>query len=90
MYMSFSRFGLSKEECARYISTLKLDGTPLGDKCMASHVTSCDSKMKYRSIDGSCNNIDNPSWGSAMTAYTRILFPQYFDGKDPFYNLMCS
>nr|XP_050849210.1 peroxidase-like isoform X3 [Vespula vulgaris] len=74
------RFGLSKEECARYISTLKLEGTPLGDKCMASHVASCDSKMKYRTIDGSCNNIDNPSWGRAMTAYTRILFPQYFDG----------
>ncbi|XP_047347771.1 peroxidase-like isoform X2 [Vespa velutina] len=80
IHQNCRRFGLSKEECARYISTLKLEGTPLGDKCMASHVSSCDSKMKYRSIDGSCNNIDNPSWGSAMTAYTRILFPQYFDG----------
>ncbi|XP_043667765.1 peroxidase-like isoform X2 [Vespula pensylvanica] len=80
IHQNCRRFGLSKEECARYISTLKLEGTPLGDKCMASHVASCNSKMKYRTIDGSCNNIDNPSWGRAMTAYTRILFPQYFDG----------
>ncbi|XP_014616357.1 PREDICTED: peroxidase-like isoform X1 [Polistes canadensis] len=80
IHESCRRFGLSKEECAHFISTLKLDGTPLGDRCMASQITSCDTKMKYRTIDGRCNNIKNPSWGSAMTAYTRILFPQYFDG----------
>ncbi|KAK2585039.1 hypothetical protein KPH14_008560 [Odynerus spinipes] len=80
LHQNCRRFGLSKEECARYITTLKLEGTPLGDTCIASHLAACDPKMKYRSIDGSCNNIDNPSWGRSMTAYTRILFPEYLDG----------
>lgn len=80
LHQNCRRFGLSSDDCARYITTLKLEGTPLGDTCMASHVANCNLRAKYRSIDGSCNNIDNPSWGKAMTAYTRILFPQYFDG----------
>ncbi|XP_071554291.1 salivary peroxidase/catechol oxidase isoform X4 [Temnothorax nylanderi] len=74
------RFGLDKNDCARYISTLGLQGTPLGESCAAVHSVECDETSKYRSIDGTCNNIDNPSWGSAMTAYTRVLFSQYFDG----------
>lgn len=74
------RFGLDKNDCARYISTFKLYGTPLAGACTALQHADCDPRSKYRSIDGSCNNVENPRWGSAMTAYTRILFPQYFDG----------
>ena len=36
---------------------------------------------KYRSIDGSCNNLLNPSWGQASTAQERILPPDYEDGR---------
>ncbi|XP_011161794.1 peroxidase isoform X1 [Solenopsis invicta] len=74
------RFGLDKNDCARYISTLGLQSTPLGESCAAVHNVECDLTSKYRSIEGTCNNIENPSWGSAMTAYTRVLFSQYFDG----------
>ncbi|XP_015434443.1 PREDICTED: peroxidase-like [Dufourea novaeangliae] len=80
LHQSCRRFGLQKDDCARFISTLSLQGTPLGSACSTSQVTICNARAKYRSIDGSCNNVDNPTWGSAMTAYTRILFPQYFDG----------
>ncbi|XP_076230763.1 peroxidase isoform X2 [Calliopsis andreniformis] len=80
LHQSCRRFGLEKDDCARYISTLPLQGTPLSSACSSSQSTICNPRAKYRSIDGSCNNIENPSWGSAMTAYTRILFPQYFDG----------
>ncbi|XP_017790614.1 PREDICTED: peroxidase-like isoform X1 [Habropoda laboriosa] len=80
LHQSCRRFGLEKGDCARYISTLSLQGTPLSSACSNSRQTICNSRAKYRSIDGSCNNVANPSWGSAMTAYTRILFPQYFDG----------
>ncbi|TGZ52073.1 Peroxidase [Temnothorax longispinosus] len=80
MQQNCRRFGLDKNDCARYISTLGLQGTPLGESCAAVHSVECDETSKYRSIDGTCNNIDNPSWGSAMTAYTRVLFSQYFDG----------
>ncbi|XP_011872587.1 PREDICTED: peroxidase-like isoform X1 [Vollenhovia emeryi] len=74
------RFGLDKNDCARYVSTLGLRGTPLGESCAAVHNVECDERSRYRSIDGTCNNVENPSWGSAMTAYTRVLFSQYFDG----------
>lgn len=80
-YSSCRRFGLDKNDCARYISTLSLRNTQLGESCAAAHSVDCDETSKYRSIDGTCNNIENPSWGSAMTAYTRVLFSQYFDGK---------
>ncbi|XP_011256334.1 peroxidase isoform X2 [Camponotus floridanus] len=74
------RFGLDNNDCAHHISTLGLQGTPLGESCAAMHNMECNEKLKYRSIDGTCNNIENPSWGSAMTAYSRVLFSQYFDG----------
>ncbi|XP_053983298.1 peroxidase-like isoform X3 [Hylaeus volcanicus] len=80
LHQSCRRFGLDKDECARYISTLSLQGTPLGSACLTFQTAACNARAKYRTIDGSCNNIENPSWGSAMTAYNRILFPQYFDG----------
>ncbi|CAL7938603.1 unnamed protein product [Xylocopa violacea] len=80
LHQSCRRFGLDKDDCAHYISTLSLQGTPLNSACATSRSLMCNPKAKYRSIDGSCNNVENPSWGSAMTAYNRILFPQYFDG----------
>ncbi|KMQ90863.1 peroxidase-like isoform x5 protein [Lasius niger] len=79
MHQNCRRYGLDKNDCARYISTLGLHGTPLGASCTTMHNVECDEISKYRSIDGTCNNLDNPSWGSAMTAYTRVLFSQYFD-----------
>ncbi|KAM0726439.1 Peroxidase [Formica fusca] len=80
VHQNCRRFGLDKNDCARYISTLGLQGTPLGESCVTVYSVECDEMSKYRSIDGTCNNIENPTWGSAMTAYTRVLFSQYFDG----------
>ncbi|KAL1132705.1 hypothetical protein AAG570_010657, partial [Ranatra chinensis] len=35
---------------------------------------------KYRSIDGSCNNLRNPGLGSANTNYKRLIPQRYSDG----------
>ncbi|XP_066592704.1 peroxidasin isoform X2 [Prorops nasuta] len=35
---------------------------------------------KYRSIDGSCNNALNPTWGASYTGFRRILKPIYENG----------
>ena len=35
---------------------------------------------KYRSIDGTCNNWDHPTWGSVDAPFVRLLDPLYEDG----------
>ncbi|XP_063992692.1 peroxidase-like isoform X2 [Diachasmimorpha longicaudata] len=37
-------------------------------------------RSSYRTIDGSCNNLDNPTWGMAQTRYARLLPTIYSDG----------
>ena len=32
---------------------------------------------KYRAIDGSCNNFQNPLWGSSLTSFKRLLPAKY-------------
>ena len=61
-----------------------MEGTPLSAACSSGQEITCDPEAKYRSLDGTCNNLQNPKWGSALTAYTRLLFPQYVDGKRVF------
>lgn len=36
--------------------------------------------LQYRSIDGKCNNFNNPGWGAALSTFRRLLPPQYENG----------
>jgi len=77
-YFSFY-FG-SHEQCAKDISKVKLDNTSLGQKCLSMYYnkTACiGMNLKYRSLDGSCNNLKRSSSGKATTPYKRLLFPAY-------------
>jgi hypothetical protein len=40
----------------------------------------CDPTAKYRTIDGSCNNLQNPLWGRSNRPHRRFLKAQYMDG----------
>ncbi len=48
----------------------------------ASNAIVCDPKNKYRSFDGTCNNLNNGLFGSVNTPYQRFLQPEYADGTD--------
>lgn len=50
----------------------------LADQCFPKPV--CDSTVKYRTINGSCNNLLFPIWGQSNSANTRIIQADYSDG----------
>lgn len=35
---------------------------------------------KYRTIDGTCNNLQHPMWGASLIGFRRILKPIYENG----------
>jgi len=39
----------------------------------------CNPHERFRSINGTCNNLKNPTWGAALTAFERIEGPDYAD-----------
>lgn len=86
--------GISKIQCAKDLAKVKLDQTSLGQMCLSKYFneTACDGKnLKYRSADGSCNNLKHSFWGKANTAYKRLLFPVYKDGNiSKFYSVLTS
>ncbi|VVC27283.1 Haem peroxidase,Haem peroxidase, animal type [Cinara cedri] len=44
----------------------------------------CDPNVKYRSINGSCNNLYVPTRGAAKTSFLRLLDANYNDGHYDF------
>lgn len=32
--------------------------------------------LKYRTVDGTCNNLQHPMWGASLTGFRRVLKPQ--------------
>ena len=59
--LSINRLKLKDNECAEQISSYSLRYTSLSDKCQKE--PDCDQNAKYRTIDGSCNNLKYPLWG---------------------------
>ncbi|XP_020300497.1 peroxidase-like [Pseudomyrmex gracilis] len=55
------------------------DGIHQQIKCGDSFPRFCQHS-RYRSYDGSCNNLQNPTWGLANTRYGRLVHPRYSDG----------
>jgi len=37
----------------------------------------CDVDERYRSFDGTCNNLQNPNFGAAFTPFLRFMDPEY-------------
>lgn len=60
------------------IGLLDPEGIDLADQCFPKPI--CDPHAKYRTINGSCNNLIFPIWGVSHTASTRIIQADYSDG----------
>lgn len=43
-------------------------------------IVSCDYSDKYRTSNGTCNNPNNPIWGSSNTPFIRLVDAHYSDG----------
>ncbi len=50
----------------------------LDPKCPPDPV--CDPLAKFRTFEGTCNNLKTPKWGSAGTPLQRVLPNAYADG----------
>ena len=60
--------------------------TIIEDSCDQEATVTCDSSYKYRSIEGTCNNIKQTGFeGSAGMAFTR--YGVVADNMDPIYNM---
>ena len=42
----------------------------------------CNFESRYRTYDGSCNNVRFPKFGQQRRVYSRILVNDYDDGED--------
>ncbi|XP_064107277.1 peroxidase-like [Macrobrachium nipponense] len=50
------------------------------DQKVGSEVSACDPHSRYRTMDGSCNNLKDPLKGAAFRRFNRILWPDYYKG----------
>ncbi|KFM65699.1 Chorion peroxidase, partial [Stegodyphus mimosarum] len=48
--------------------------------CESQFNFTCRRNDRYRTYDGSCNNLRHPSWGMAASCFERLVDPDYSDG----------
>ncbi|XP_014241240.1 peroxidase-like [Cimex lectularius] len=72
-----NEFHLSPDQGTFALPSFSLLSTVLADTC--PRFSNCIA-TKYRTMDGTCNNLARPDWGMAGTALQRILPPKYADG----------
>ena len=95
MFTYVHRFGLSKDQGRFALPTFSTQGTRLA-LLQRAEDSECDNfpegktpdqcdgdsfNGKYRTADGSCNNLRHPKWGRANVALTRLLESDYQDGN---------
>jgi hypothetical protein len=70
------RYQVSKSQAIAQLSSR------LPDFCRKEEMIpiSCDRNSRYRSIDGTCNNLQNPYWGASFTVFDRLAPALYEDG----------
>ncbi|XP_063859519.1 chorion peroxidase-like [Scylla paramamosain] len=75
--------GLTRSQGGLGLRNVRVSETSLRDQCPPK-VTCGDPSRRYRTADGSCNNLQNPEFGKSNTPAQRILPPTYNDGLSAF------
>ncbi|PZC86185.1 hypothetical protein B5X24_HaOG211346 [Helicoverpa armigera] len=70
-----------REEETQFPTASMMRQSSLMQHCPLRGAPKCPPASKrYRTHDGTCNNINRPRWGSTMTPVQRFLAPSYSDG----------
>ena len=81
--LAFTALELENEIETRRIEGSSFTNVDLQDtvlqKVCGERGTICDRRSKYRTIDGSCNNLRVPNFGRSFTPLQRILDPDFGD-----------
>ena len=77
-----SRYNLPKDAIASGLPLIGTSKTIIGPYCPAflNGYDQCEV-TRYRTINGMCNNLEFPHWGSARNTFRRLLAPNYADGE---------
>ncbi len=73
---------LYEEHCTVKPTQASSSRLTLAATCSFQININCNSTAKYRSYNGTCNNLQTPILGSINTPYTRVLPPAYGDGTN--------
>ena len=83
----YHRFDLTRNEISQTLPTLPLRDTmsrSYRDNCTQTVAPEqCDVDARFRTANGQCNNLQNPTWGSALSCQRRLL-PANYDGNSGF------
>jgi len=74
------QYALSKDAIANGLPLVDTTKTYIEQYCPPFLMTPKCEVQRYRSVEGICNNLDNPHWGAAMNGHHRFLPPDYADG----------
>ena len=75
------RYGLNALQGGYGLQKVPLASSSIAGVCPPVPRCQFAAQLPYRTFDGSCNNLQRPTWGQSNTAMQRILPPTYNDGK---------
>ncbi|XP_024938090.1 peroxidase isoform X4 [Cephus cinctus] len=73
-------YGLTYEEIEKSLPLIDTSRTLIREVCPAFLSNVECRPGKYRRYDGLCTNLENPTWGSSLSPFSRLLPPRFADG----------
>ncbi|XP_054158548.1 peroxidase-like [Oppia nitens] len=72
------KYELTPQQARDGLQKYSLADTSQSSHCLKTPI--CDRLAKYRTYDGSCNNLRYPLWAKSLTQFIRLVPPAYADG----------